>query len=93
MRHWRPAGRRCRPSRRWVDDAVIGWQQRRSELRLSASIRRLQEEADAVTQELAGELAAFGVSAGDAELMVRRPVRRLLHELVTELRSLEAGAA
>ena len=76
-----------------VDEAVDAWQQRRSELRLSASIRRLHEEAFAVTRELAGELAALGVPAGDAEQMVRRPVRRLLHELVTELRSLEVGVA
>jgi len=76
-----------------VDEALDAWQRRRSELRLSASIRRLHEEAEAVTRELAGELSALGVSAGDAEQMVRKPVRRLLHELVTELRSLEVGVA
>jgi hypothetical protein len=46
-----------------------------------------------MTRELAGELVACGVTAGAAERIVRRPMRRLLHELVGELRSLDAGAA
>ena len=76
-----------------VDEAVAGWLQWRSELRLSGTIRRLHEQADDVTRELADELAALGVAAGDAERILRRPLRRLLHELVTELRDLESTAA
>lgn len=76
-----------------VDEAVAEWLRRRAEYRLSGSLRRIHEQADIVTRELAAELTALGLSGADAERMVRRPVRRLLHELVTELRTLEAGAA
>jgi glutamyl-tRNA reductase len=76
-----------------VDEAVTRWLQQRAGLRLTGTIRRLHQQADAVTRELAGELVACGMPAADAERMVRRPMRRLLHELVGELRSLEAGAA
>jgi len=76
-----------------VDEAVTRWLQQRAGLRLTGTIRRLHQQADAVTRELAGELVACGMPAADAERMVRRPIRRLLHELVGELRSLEAGAA
>ena len=76
-----------------VDEAVACWERRRSQLRLSATIRRLHQSADGVTRELAGELAALGVGANDAERIVRRPLRRLLHELVTELRDVDVSAA
>jgi glutamyl-tRNA reductase len=76
-----------------VDAAVTAWLRRRAEARLSGSLRRLHEHADSVMQELTVQLREHGLSATDAERMVRRPVRRLLHELVSELRTLEAGAA
>ena len=76
-----------------VDAAVAAWLRRRAEARLSGSLSRLQERADSVMQELTAQLKEHGLSATDAERMVRRPVRRLLHELVSELRMLEAGAA
>ncbi|HKY74685.1 MAG TPA: hypothetical protein VJS45_00990 [Acidimicrobiia bacterium] len=76
-----------------IDEAVAGWLRRRAEAHLSGSVRRLHEYADSVMRELAGELTAHGLSATDAERMLRRPVRRLVHELVSELRTLEAGAA
>jgi glutamyl-tRNA reductase len=76
-----------------VDEAVAEWLRRRAEVRVSATIRRLHEHADSLTQELAGKLAGLGLPVGDAERVVRRPMRRLLHEFVTELRTLEAGAA
>jgi glutamyl-tRNA reductase len=76
-----------------VDGAVAGWLRRRAEARLSGSLCRLQEHADSVMQELTVQLREHGLSAADAERMARRPVRRLLHELVSELRMLEAGAA
>jgi glutamyl-tRNA reductase len=76
-----------------VAEAVGSWLRRRSELRLSGTIRRLHQEADGLTRELAGQLVALGIGADEAERIVRRPVRRLLHEVVTGLRDLEAGAA
>ena len=76
-----------------VDAAVAGWLRRRAEARLSGSLCRLQEHADSVMQELTVQLREHGLSAADAERMARRPVRRLLHELVSELRMLEVGAA
>ena len=76
-----------------IEEAVAGWQRRRAEDRLSGSLRRIHEQAESATRELTAELTALGLSPADAERMVRRPVRRLLHGLVTELRTLEAGAA
>ena len=76
-----------------VDAAVADWERWRSGRRLSGTIRRLHEQADDVTRQLAGELAALGVPAGDAERILRRPLRRLLHELVTELRDVGVGVA
>ena len=72
---------------------MVDWLRWRSGLRLSGTIRRLHEQADDVTRELTGELAALGVTARDAERILRRPLRRLLHELVTELRDLGTTAA
>lgn len=76
-----------------VDEAVGSWLQKESVRHLSGTIRRLHEQADGLTRELAGELVALGVALEEAERVVRRPVRRLLHELVTELRAVEADAA
>jgi glutamyl-tRNA reductase len=76
-----------------VDEAVASWARQRAERRLSGAIRRLHEQADDVTRELAGELAALGLDADDAERILRRPLRRLLHGLVSELRELETSAA
>lgn len=76
-----------------VDDAVTSWLQKESERHLSGTIRRLHQQADGLTRELTGELVALGVPLEEAERVVRRPVRRLLHELVTELRAAEADAA
>jgi len=76
-----------------VDEAVARWLQQRAGMSLTGTIRRLHQQADAVTHELAEELVACGLPAADAERIVRRPMRRLLHELVGELRSLEAGVA
>jgi glutamyl-tRNA reductase len=74
-----------------VDEAVARWLRRRAEFRLSGSLRRLHEQADSLTQELTGELTVLGLSASDAEQMVRRPMRRLLHNFASELRLLDAG--
>ena len=76
-----------------VDEVVASWVRRRSELRLTGTIRRLHQQADGLTRELTGELVSLGMAADQAERIVRRPLRRLLHELVTELRDVEAGAA
>lgn len=76
-----------------IDEAEAGWLRRRAEHRLSGSLRRIHEQADSLSRELTAELTALGLSAADAERMVRQPVRRLLHEFATELRTLEAGAA
>ena len=76
-----------------VDEAVASWLQKRSELRLAGTIRRLHQQADGLTRDLTGELAALGVAADEAERLVRRRLRRLLHDVVTELRDVEAGAA
>ncbi|HET9772721.1 MAG TPA: hypothetical protein VFS16_17635 [Acidimicrobiia bacterium] len=76
-----------------VDQAVVDWMQRRAERRLSGVIRRLHEEADEVTRELADELVARGLTPAEAERILRRPLRRLLHEVVSGLRTTEAGAA
>src|SRR5581483_1811193 len=43
-----------------VDRAVAGWLKWQTGLRLSGTIRRLHEQADEVTRELAAELAALG---------------------------------
>jgi glutamyl-tRNA reductase len=76
-----------------VDQAVVGWMRRRAQRCLSGAIRRLHEEADGVTRELADELVARGLSPEEAERILRRPLRRLLHEVVSELRTTEVGAA
>lgn len=76
-----------------VEEAVGCWERRRSELRLTGTIRRLHQSADGLTREAAAELVTLGVDSADAERILRRPVRRLLHELITELRTAEAGAA
>lgn len=76
-----------------VEESVAAWSRWRSGLTLSGTIRRLQEQAEDVTRELAGELVARGMTPGDAERILRRPLRRLLHEAVSELRATEASAA
>ena len=76
-----------------VDEAVASWLRKQSTPRLSGTIRRIHQQADGFTRELAGELVALGVAAEEAERIVRRPVRRLLHELVTELLVADADAA
>ena len=76
-----------------VDEAVSSWLQKEAERRLSGTIRRLHQEADGLTRELTGQLVDLGLPLEEAERVVRRPVRRLLHELVTELRAAEADAA
>jgi glutamyl-tRNA reductase len=76
-----------------VDEAVDSWLRRQSELRLAGTIRHLHQQADGLTRELAGELVALGIAADEAERIVRRPFRRLLHEVVSGLRDVEAGAA
>lgn len=76
-----------------VDDAVALWLQKRAKRRLSGTVRRLHEQADGLTRELAGELVALGLPAEEAERIVRRPIRRLLHEVVTELTVADVDAA
>jgi glutamyl-tRNA reductase len=76
-----------------VEEAVADWQRWRSGLRLATTIRRLHEQADDVRRELVDGLEGLGLDAGDAERILRRPLRRLLHELVTELREQESSAA
>jgi glutamyl-tRNA reductase len=76
-----------------VDQAVADWTRRRAERRLSGVIRRIHEGADEVTRELADDLVARGLAPDEAERILRRPLRRLLHEVVSELRTTEAGAA
>jgi glutamyl-tRNA reductase len=72
-----------------VDEAVAGWVERRSERRLSGTIRRLHEQADDITRQLGADLVAIGVPGGDAERILRRHLRRLVHGMVTELRDAE----
>jgi hypothetical protein len=67
--------------------------QRRADRRVSGAIRRLHGRADDVARELADELVARGLTADEAGRILRRPLRRLLHEMVSELRTAEVGAA
>lgn len=76
-----------------VAEAVAEWTQRRAERRLSGAICRLHGQADEVTRELAEELVARGLAPDEVERILRRPLRRLLHEIVSELRAAEAAAA
>jgi glutamyl-tRNA reductase len=76
-----------------VEEAVDGWMRRRSERNLSETIRRLNEHADRLSRELAVDLVGLGVAAREAERIARRPMRRLLHDLIGELRDVEAAPA
>ena len=76
-----------------VDKAIVDWMRRRADRRVSGAIRRLHGRADDVARELADELVARGLAPDEAGRILRRPLRRLLHEMVSELRTAEVGAA
>lgn len=75
-----------------VERELAAWTRWRRGLRIEELVRRLYRDVDAQTREAADVLVGrTGLSANDAELLVRRCFRPLVHEHVRRLREVVAG--